>query len=214
MFKSNCFYCPSTQKNLQSSYFLNEGQIKKKTEVNIKRTRKTIFFFSRWKFYAFSFSSLSLWVVPVLGFMRRLSSSLSTVQQGFCRKDKYYTKINSRHKRTFLMTTACVLVLRKHTETRHRGSHGCKCFHIQKVCRWFSVWRVRKDVYLEEKGHLLFSCAPAALGDELQNSHQRSQAQPNGQNQKHPLQAVRLHRWRLGPLCKAAAGPPLAPQVG
>lgn len=41
--------------------------------------------------------------------------------------------------------------------------------------------------------HPLLSCTCAALEGELQDGQQCSQPQAQGQNQKHPLEAVRLH---------------------
>lgn len=56
-------------------------------------------------------------------------------------------------------------------------------------------------------------CTSATLGGELQHSQQCAQPQAQGQNQKHPLEAVQVPGWRPGFVRHAAAGPPLALQV-
>lgn len=75
----------------------------------------------------------------MLGFRRWLSSSLSTVQHNFCRKDKdsqrsiqvpnVLVNLMEQHAR---VTTVCILVSHKCTETHHRGHVAASVFTFMR----------------------------------------------------------------------------------
>lgn len=147
MFKSNLFYCPSKLK--KNRYFLYEGQIMNKTEGNIKRTRESILqlnlLYPNEGFMLFLCHChcewLQCWASGVDS--APLSARCSKVSVGRINIHKKQfmslTYLRILCKKCARVATVCVPVLRKHTETHPRGSHGCKCFHIQTVCRWCSV---------------------------------------------------------------------------
>lgn len=63
--------------------------------------------------------------------------------------------------------------------------------------------------------YLLVLGLTAGLGGKLQEGHEESQAQPQGQEQEEAPQEVGLEgMWGLAPLWQAAAGPPLTLQEG
>lgn len=139
-------------------------------------------------FYAFSLSlsTFSWGLFGLLVLKRRLSSSVRMVQQDFCAKEIQISTVAKQ-------------------------INSWSCWWIKSL--WGRLFRVVVIEVICECTNLLLGCTSAALGGELQDGQQRSQPQAQGENQKHPLQAVWLHSWKLGLVCHAAAGPPLAPQV-
>lgn len=125
------------------------------TEANMDKDKKqttaqlstVIGFLPYERHYAFSFS-LSLWVFAVLGFRRRLRSSLSTAQHGFCRKDKDPQRsiqvpnvLKCNFKGTRGSRDCCVL--HKCTETHQRVTWLWVFSHswgVQMVCSLMCQW--------------------------------------------------------------------------